>query len=344
MKTYALTGIGQMQLLDIPMPVIRSDNDVLIRMKVVGICGSDIHYYTQGRIGNQIVKYPFTVGHEGAGIIEQVGSSVKNLNTGDRIAIEPAMPCYHCDQCKIGRYHTCRNLVFLGCPGQAEGCLSEFIVMPASCCHPIPESMSLIEAALSEPLAIGVYAVHRAKLESGYKIGILGYGPIGMSIHLAAKREANLSFFITDKIIERLDVALNMGAEFIANPTTSDVEKQIMEKAIEELDIVFECCGQQEAFENALHLLKPGGTLVLVGIPEFDFWRLPVDTGRRKELSIIHIRRQNGMLEKTLAGIADKSFQVSRMLTHRFCFSETQQAYELVRNYSDGVMKAVIEI
>ena len=215
--------------------------------------------------------------------------------------------------------------------------------MPAANCYPIPDSLSLIEAALSEPLTIGVYAVQQAQIRAGDKIGILGYGPIGMSVHIASKSVSTLAVFVVDKIDERLKIASLSDACYTGNIFTSDIKDEILDQEKYGLDVVFECCGQQDAFENAFHLLKPGGKLVLVGIPEFDYWQLPADLGRRKEITIIHIRRQNAMLIKTLKGLTDKSYDISGMLTHRFNFSQTQKAFELVRNYSEGVMKAVIE-
>ena len=124
MKTWMLTGIRKMQLEETPQPTIRDDHEVLIKMAVAGVCGSDVHYYAAGRIGSQVVQYPFAVGHECAGVVEQVGKGVTRVRPGDRIAVDPAMSCYACDQCRAGRHHTCRSLRFLGCPGQAAGCLS----------------------------------------------------------------------------------------------------------------------------------------------------------------------------------------------------------------------------
>lgn len=148
MKSMVLTGIKAMQMIDVPKPMIANDNDVLVKMKVIGVCGSDVHYYVSGKIGSQVVKYPFPVGHEGAGVVEAVGKAVKTVKPGDRIAVEPAMPCYQCDQCLAGRPHTCRKLKFLGCPGQADGCFSEYIVMPERSCIKIPDTMSFDEAAI----------------------------------------------------------------------------------------------------------------------------------------------------------------------------------------------------
>ena len=123
MKSFVLTGLNQMELRDLPVPDIKSPTDVLLKIAAVGVCGSDIHYYKSGKIGSQVVTYPFTVGHEGAGIVEKIGPAVKRLAPGVLVAIEPAIVCHKCDQCLVGRPHTCRNLRYLGCPGQADGCL-----------------------------------------------------------------------------------------------------------------------------------------------------------------------------------------------------------------------------
>ena len=195
-----LTGIRQMQMLEVPTPAIMHERDVRVKLKTLGVCGSDIHYYVSGKIGSQVVNYPFTVGHECAGEVEAVGKAVTLVKPGDRVAIEPAMPCGECDQCKAGRPHTCRKLRFLGCPGQAEGSLSEYIVMPETSCFKIPDQMSYDEAAISEPLAIGVYAVKQSIPMKGAKIGILGFGPIGMSVLLPALAMGAAEVYVTDKI------------------------------------------------------------------------------------------------------------------------------------------------
>ncbi|NJK94527.1 MAG: alcohol dehydrogenase catalytic domain-containing protein, partial [Bacteroidales bacterium] len=186
MKAMRLIGLKQMSMFEIPAPKIKTDYDVLIRMTHVGVCGSDVHYFNNGRIGKQIAEYPFTVGHEGAGIVEAVGAKVTKVKAGDRIAIDPAMPCGQCDQCLQRRPHTCRKLRFLGCPKQAEGCLSEFIVMPEDSCFPLNEGISQEEASLSEPLCVGYYGVKLSGMTPGMNLGILGAGPIGLSVLVSA--------------------------------------------------------------------------------------------------------------------------------------------------------------
>jgi L-iditol 2-dehydrogenase len=343
MKSMMLTGIRQMGIMEIPEPAIVNPNDVKIKMLVVGVCGSDIHYYTQGRIGTQIVRYPFPVGHEGAGIVTEVGAGVKKVKTGDKIAIEPAMPCWVCDQCLTGRHHTCRNLKFLGCPGQADGCLSEYIVMPEMSCFPLHEKLNPDHGVISEPLAIGVYSAKQSISVKGAKIGILGFGPIGMSVMLAAKALGAESFYVTDKIEARLSLAKKEGAVLIANPLKENVVEKILENELLALDVVFECCGQQEAFDQAIDLLKPGGKMMVVGIPEFDTWSMNVEKTRRREITIQFVRRQVDCVELSLDLMNNSKINVSNMITHRFPFDKTQDAFDLVAGYSDGVMKAVID-
>jgi L-iditol 2-dehydrogenase len=343
MKAMMLTGIRQMEMKEVPTPVILNDRDVRIKMKTLGVCGSDIHYYVSGKIGSQVVEYPFTVGHEGAGEVVEVGKGVSRVKPGDRIAIEPAMPCWECDQCLAGRPHTCRKLRFLGCPGQAEGSLSEYIVMPETSCFKIPDHMSYDEAAISEPLAIGLYAVRQSIPMKGARVGILGFGPIGMSVLLPALAMGAKEVYVTDKIDERLQMAERSGAVLIGNPDQEDVVKKITEKAPELLDVVFECCGQQDAIDNAVDLLKPGGKLMVIGIPEFERWSFAVDKSRRKELCIQNIRRQNEAVQPALDMIAGGEISVEAMATHRFPFEKSKEAFDLVAAYGDGVMKAMID-
>ncbi len=343
MKVMVLTGIRKMEMIEAPDPKIVNDNDVLIKMERVGVCGSDIHYYTTGKIGSQVVEYPFPVGHEGAGTVVETGKAVKTVKVGDTIAIEPAMPCWNCDQCNVGRPHTCRNLRFLGCPGQADGCLSEYIVMPETSCFKLTENMILDDGALSEPLAIGVYAIRQSIPMKGATVGILGFGPIGMSVLLPAMAMGAGSVYVTDKIEERLNMAKKLGVNYAGNPDKEDIVAEISAMEPKLLDVVFECCGKQEALDNAVDLLKPGGKLMMIGIPEFDNWQFSADKARRKEITFTNVRRQNHALEPTLDMMDQKIFDARQMVTHRFRFDQTKEAFDLVDHYADGVMKAMIE-
>jgi L-iditol 2-dehydrogenase len=343
MKAMMLTGIREMEMKEVPDPGLENPDDVKIRLLVLGICGSDIHYYTLGRIGSQIVKYPFTVGHECAGEVIDAGSAVKRVKKGDIVAVEPAMWCGSCDQCLSGRHHTCRNLRFLGCPGQAEGSLSEYIVMPENSCYTLPGNLTPDHGAISEPLAIGIYSAKKAGELKGKKIGILGFGPIGMSVMLAAKAMEAGEIYVTDKIDRRLSIAETEKAALTSNPLKENIAEKIKQKEPLGLDIVFECCGQQEAVDQAIDILKPGGRLIIAGIPEFKRWTLSVDDTRRREISIQFIRRQVDCVEDALEMMNSGKINVSNMVTHRFPFRNTKVAFDLVAGYHDGVMKAMID-
>ena len=333
-----------MELMETPAPEISRDTDVLLRIETVGVCGSDVHYYATGRIGSQVVKYPFAVGHECSATVAAVGAGVGRLKPGDRVAVEPAMSCGRCDQCQGGRPHTCRNLRFLGCPGQAEGCLAEYLIMPEECCYPIPDSMTLDQAALAEPLSIGLYAVKLCGLGPGMRVGILGAGPIGLSVLLAARMCGVEGICVTDKIDARLKAARGAGACWAGNPDREDIVAAIRTREPLLLDAVFECCGQQDAIDQAVELLKPGGKLMLVGIPTVDRVSFAIDRARRQELCLQNVRRQNHCVQPAIAAIASGAANVDFMLTHEFRFEETKAAFDLVHEYRDGVVKALIRL
>lgn len=344
MKAMRLIGLKQMSMFEIPAPKIKSDTDVLIRMTHVGVCGSDVHYYANGKIGKQVVEYPFTVGHEGAGIVDSVGAKVTKVKPGDRIAIDPAMPCGECDQCLSGRPHTCRKLRFLGCPKQGDGCLSEYILMPENSCYPLMEGITQDEASLSEPLCVGYYGVKLSGMAPGANIGILGAGPIGMSVLVSALTRMAGNIYITDKLDYRLELAMNSGASWSGNPDNIDIVSQIREQQPEMLDVVFECCGKQEAIDQAISLLKPGGKLMIIGIPELNRYSFSVDDMRHKEICIQNVRRQNDVLDECLELIGSGKIDLKNWVTHRFPLKQANEAFELVANYQDGVLKAMIEI
>lgn len=344
MKAALLTWIKRFEIKQVPNPKIVNNTDVLIRIQTVGVCGSDIHYYTSGRIGSQIIQFPFIIGHEAAGIVESIGSKVTKVNPGQRIAIDPAASCGHCDQCLAGRENTCRRLQFLGCPGQLEGSLCEYVVLPENCCYPINDNMTFEQATLSEPLAIGVYSVERSMLPDNANAAILGAGPIGMSVFHVLRTKNIGNVYITDKIEERLEFAKQLNPKWTGNPDHTDVVKAISE--IEPLlpDVVFECSGNPDAILQAIQLLKPGGNLVIVGIPEPDEISFPIHELRRKEITIINIRRQVHCTQKAIDLLDRHKVNMDSMATHHFTLEETQSAFELAANYRDGVMKAIISL
>ena len=344
MKKVALTGIKKLGLIESPKPGLLNRDDVLLQIDTVGVCGSDMHYYNEGKIGDQIIEFPFTVGHECSARVVEIGDSVSKVKVGDIVAVEPAVSCHQCSQCLSGREHTCLNLNFLGCPGQIEGCLSEFLVMPEHNCYPVPQSMNGEEAALVEPLSIGYYAVQFLKnIKFKNSAAILGVGPIGLGVMLFLKNMGIENILITDKLDYRIQTAKTAGAKWVGNPDKDNIVAVAKEMNHELFDVVFECCGMQEALDQAIDILKPGGTLLIVGIPEEDRISFDISKIRRKEITIQNVRRQNNCVQPVIDLIASGKVDPNLMVTHRFPFNKTDDAFKMVADYKDNVIKALIK-
>jgi len=345
MKQVVLTGIRKMEMTEIPAPLIVHPSEVKLRMSSIGVCGSDIHYYAEGKIGTQIVQYPFPVGHECSGIIEEIGSGVTNVKVGDLVVVDPSIHCGHCDQCVAGRPHTCRNNKFLGCPGQLDGCLTEYIVMPDFTCFPVTGKMNPVQAALIEPLTIGVYTVKLAQIQmKDTSVGIFGAGPIGLSVLFKLLADGINDITIIEPLDYRLKKAKEIGAKMIVNPELENVESAVKNNHELLLDVVFEASGTQEAVTNAVKILKPGGKLVLVGIPPDAKYTFDMDIMRRKELTVINVRRQNHCVEEAIELVMSGKIDVEKMVTHHFSLDETPEAFEIVEAYKDGAIKAMINL
>ena len=350
MKAAFLTAIRKMEVRDTPRPQSPAKHEVLLRVDSVGICGSDMHYYRAGRIGGQVIQYPWIVGHEFGATVAAVGKSVKTLKVGQKVAIDPLIACGRCDQCRSGRAHTCRSQRFMGCPGQLPGCMAEFVLLPEACCVPLPRGLSAIEAAMSEPFSIALHARALGQLDEApakTRIAILGCGPIGLCVLAAlksSKTASPLRIYATDLLDNRLAIARKMGARWTANATKQNVVADILNREKLGMDLVFECAGQQETIDQALHLLAPGGRLVLVGIPESDRISLEMDAFRRKELNVQCVRRQNACVAPALKMLAGRKVDLTPMITHHFALDQSPQAFEMVADYRDGVVKAIVHL
>ncbi len=345
MKQVVLTGIRRMAMTEIPNPQIINPNEVKIKMSSIGVCGSDIHYYAEGKIGTQVVQYPFPVGHECSGIIVETGNGVTNVKVGDLVVVDPSVHCGHCDQCLAGRPHTCRNNRFLGCPGQLDGCLAEYIVMPSFTCFPVTGKMNPVQAALIEPLTIGVYTVKLAQIQNKTTTaGIFGAGPIGLSVLFKLLADGITDITMIEPLGYRLKKAGEIGAKYLVNPESENVEAVVKVQHELLLDVVFEASGQQDAVTNAVKILKPGGKLVLVGIPPSAVYTFDMDLMRRKELTIINVRRQNHCVEEAIELVISGKIDVEKMVTHHFTLEETPEAFDIVEGYKDGAIKAMIDV
>ncbi|MCL6518356.1 MAG: NAD(P)-dependent alcohol dehydrogenase [Armatimonadetes bacterium] len=343
MRTAMLYGAGDLRLVEIEKPV-PGEGEVLVQVKAVGICASDIHYFRDGRIGDVVVREPIILGHEFAGAIAEVGQGVLNVKLGDKVAVEPAIACRKCDLCLNGDYNLCRNILFCGTP-PTQGALREFLTWPAHLVYKVPNFMDYAEAAMLEPIAIGVYAVDLAEPIQGKTVGILGAGGIGISIMQAARAAGCGDIYVTDLISERLEIAKKLGATRTFQANEPGLVKQIISATGGRgLDIVFEAAGENEAVQQATEIVRPGGLVLVGGIPREDNMTLTASVVRRKGLTIKLIRRSNNTLERSINLVRDGKINAISMVTHRFPLERVVEAIELARDRRDGVLRAVIEL
>lgn len=343
MKAAVLTGIGRIEICDLPRLSLQKATDVLLRVAAVGLCGSDIHYYREGRIGDQVVAYPFVAGHECSGVVEAIGSGVANLKPGDRVVVDPAIVCGTCDQCQAGRTNTCRHLLFLGTPGQLSGCLTEQVVVPGRNCHVLKEEMSFEEGVLVEPLSIAVHSFRLLDRFRPESMAVLGCGPIGLSVIFVAGAYGIRRIYATDKVEARVEAARPAGACWSGNPDREDIVAEVARLEPKLPEAVFECSGDPAALDQAVDLLRPGGRLMILGIPAQDRVSFDIHKLRRKEIAIHNVRRQRHCFEEAMSLIETKKIDVRFLVTHVFSLDEAAEAFDLAASYRDGVLKAVVK-
>ena len=342
MKAAKLFAPGDIRIVEVekPRPV---GGEVLVRVKEVGICASDVHYFRDGRIGDAVVTEPLILGHEFAGVIAEVGPGVTNVKVGDRVAVEPAIPCNQCYLCASGDYNLCRNIKFCGTPPH-DGALREFLAWPANLVVPVPDSVSLGEAAMLEPLAIGVYAVDLAEPIRGKSVGVLGVGAVGLSILEAAKAAGCGMAIATDLIPGRLEIAKRLGADktFLADDKVVQAVKELTDH--KGLDIVFEAAGENEAVVQATEMVRPGGLVVVGGIPREDSMTVTASTVRRKGLTIKLLRRSNETLRRSIELVKSGKADVASFISHRFPLEKVTEAFELARDRKDLTLRVMITL
>ncbi|XP_072747512.1 sorbitol dehydrogenase [Anoplolepis gracilipes] len=320
------------------------DDEVLLEMGCVGICGSDVHYLVNGRIGDFIVKKPMIIGHESSGTVAKLGKNVKNLKIGDRVAVEPGIPCRKCNFCKEGRYNLCQDVVFCATP-PVDGALRRFYKHAADFCFKLPDHVSLEEGALLEPLNVAVFACKRGGIGIDSTVLILGAGPIGLVSLLVAKAMGANKVVITDLIESRLAMAKKLGAD-----ATYLLQKDKSEKdVVADIHAIFgdapnrtiEASGAQASIRLSMLVTKPGGVAVLVGMgaPEV---QVPLLSALCNEVDIRGVFRYANSYNDALNLVASGKVNVKPLITHRYKLEETKQAFETSRTGADGAIKVMI--
>ena len=343
MRAAVLHEARDLRLEDVPEPEVGA-REVRVAIKKVGICGSDVHYWRTGRIGDFVVEAPMILGHEVAGVVAEVGNGVTSLKVGDRVALEPGVPCRRCEWCKTGRYNLCPAVVFMATP-PVDGALSDFFVTPEDFAYKLPENVSLEAGALVEPLSVGIHACRRAGLELGQSVFIAGAGAIGIASLLAAKASGASEIFMSDIKDFRLELAKTLGATEVFNAKDADAGERIAELTNGRgVDVAIECAGAEQTLTDCLNSAKRGGVIVVVGLGDQDRYSLPLVNLAVKELDIKGIFRYVYTYPAALNALASGKIDVEGMITHHFPFDDLLTGFEYAEKGTDGAVKVMVDV
>lgn len=342
MKTAVMLGIGRMgfEERDIPTP---KDDEALVKLEYVGICGSDLHYYETGRIGDYIVKPPFVLGHEPGGTVVAVGKGVKHLKPGDRVALEPGKTCGHCEFCKTGKYNLCPDVVFFATP-PVDGVFQEYVAHEAGLCFKLPDNVSTLEGALIEPLAVGFHAAKQGGAHFGQTAVVTGAGCIGLVSMMALKALGVTEVYVADIMPKRLQKAMELGATGTINSKEKDLVAEVKKITGGGCDLVIETSGTEICAKQAMEMLKKAGTLVQVGYNATGEMKLPMSLALDKELEIKTCFRYRHIYPLAIKAVAEGRVNLKGIVTDIFDLNDVQDAMDRsVRDKAD-IVKAVVKI
>lgn len=343
MKTAVMLGIGRMgfEERDIPAP---KDNEVLVKLEYVGICGSDLHYYETGAIGDYVVKPPFVLGHEPGGTVVEVGKDVKHLKVGDRVALEPGKTCGQCEFCKTGKYNLCPDVVFFATP-PVDGVFQEYVAHEADLCFKLPDNVSTMEGALIEPLAVGFHAAMQGGARAGQTAVVMGSGCIGLVTMMALKAMGVSKVYVVDIMEKRLRKALELGADGVIDASRMDVVSEVRKLTDGKgCDLAVETAGTQTTTVQAIHMTKKGATIVLVGYSKSGEMTLPMSLALDKELTFRTIFRYRHIYPMAIEAVAAGRVNLKGIVTDVFELDAIQKAMDYSVNHKADIVKAVIHI
>lgn len=340
-----MRGLNRMVIKEIPKPKAGRGN-VVVSLEYVGICGSDVHYFHSGRIGNFVVdlEQDYMLGHECAGTVTEVGEGVETLKPGDRVALEPGVVDGRHEMCKVGKYNLDPGVQFLATP-PVPGCNEEFIEFPAEFCFKLPDNVSTKEGALIEPLSVGFHAANQGEVGVGDTAVILGAGTIGLVTLLSCKAHGAGRIIVADLIPAKLEAAKRMGADEVINSGERDAVEAILKlTGGEGADRVFETAGSAVTIAQTPYLVKRGGIITLVGLasdPKITYDFGPV---MDKEVTIKSVFRYRNIFPKAIAAVSKGAIDVKQIVTHEYDFDHIQEAYEAALTNKTDMIKCVIKV
>ena len=343
MKTAVMTDIRKVRIEEREKPVPK-EGEVLVKVEYVGICGSDLHYYESGRIGNFIVEPPFVLGHEAGGTVVEVGSGVSHLKVGDRVALEPGKTCGHCEHCKEGKYNLCEDVIFFATP-PVDGVFQEYVAHEADLCFKLPDNVSTLEGALVEPLSVGLHAAMQGGAHIGQTAVVTGAGCIGLVSLLALKAMGVSRVIVVDVIDKRLQKAKELGADYVINGKEQDTVAEI--KRLTEgkgCDLSIETAGTQITASQLIQASKKGATIVFVGYSASGEMTLPIGMALDKELTFKTVFRYRNIYPMAIEAIAAGKIRIKDIVTDYFELDDIQHAMDACVENKAEIVKGVIRI
>ncbi|MBU9726147.1 NAD(P)-dependent alcohol dehydrogenase [Diplocloster modestus] len=334
----------EFEIRDVPMPECGPD-DIIIEIKHVGVCGSDVGFFEDPTYGGFVKEppLPFILGHECAGIVCRTGKDVKHLKEGDRVAVEPGIPCGKCDYCLEGRYNLCDNMIFMASPPFQTAALSRYISYPAFMAFKLPDSVSTLEGAMFEPFAVGMHAAKRSGISLGKTAVVLGSGCIGLMTLLACRALGASAVIIADLYDNRLAKAKELGASAVINSARQNLMEEVFRlTGGKGADFVFETAGSKVTAAMTPDLVKKGGKIVLVGNVHED---VPINQLQlnNNEVDVLSVFRYHGIYPLVLDAVASGKVDVSGVVSHTFKFGEVQKAFECALHEKQTAVKVAIE-
>ena len=331
MKSVRLHGTGDLQLHEDAVPLAGA-GEKLVRVKSVGVCGSDLHWFGEGGIGDAKIEHPLVLGHEMAGV----------TSDGQRVAIDPAVPCGRCEFCEHGHPNLCGNLIFAG-HGTTDGSLREWMAWNEKSLFPIPDSLSDDDGAMLEPLGVAIHTVDLGKVRPGMSVGVFGCGPIGLLIIQMAKLSGASNIIATDKLPHRLEAAKALGANHVFDAGDSDRLSQIQAATSGRgVDVAFDASAAPDAVEDAFAAVSVGGKVILAGIPDEDKTTFTASVARRKGLTIKLVRRMKHTYPRAIELVSKGLVDVRSIVTHHFPLIQSAEAFRVAQR-REG-LKIIIEV
>lgn len=343
MKVAVMTGPLKMEWEERPIPQ-PDRGELQIKLEYVGVCGSDLHFYSEGRLANWVPDGPLVLGHEPGGVVTAIGEGVTGFAVGDRVALEPGVPCGHCEDCLKGHYNLCKEVKFMAIPKEKDGVFSEYCTHAASMTFKLPDHVSTLEGALMEPLAVGMHACELSNAKLGETAVVLGAGCIGLVTLMSLKARGVSEIYVVDILDKRLAKAKELGAARVFNSKTENIEEFVKTLPGGGVDQVYECAGNRITTLQTCRLIKRAGKVTLVGVSPEPVLELDIATLNAMEGTIYSVYRYRNLYPAAISAVSNGLIPLKEIVSHTYDFKDVMEGVDYNLNHKDDVIKAVIKM